>query len=69
MIPMVLRMVFFSAKLAQGGEKKHKPASACVVSGGILSVSYCPMENRRPASMSSLTGWIVRMERGWLQSK
>jgi hypothetical protein len=66
---MMLRMVFFPSKLAQGSEKKHKPSSACVVSGGILSVSYLPRENRRPASMSSLTGWMVRMERGWSQSK
>ena len=69
MSPMVLRIVFFPSKLAPGYEKKHKPVSACVVSGGILSVSYRPRENRRPASMSILTGWMVRMERGWSQSK
>ena len=69
MIPMVLRIVFFFSKLAQENKKQHKPMPTCVVSGGILSVSYRPRENRRPASKSILTGWIVRRERGWPQSK
>jgi hypothetical protein len=60
--------LFFS-KLAQENKKQHKPMPTCVVSGGILSVSYRPRENRRPASKSILTGWIVRRERGWPQSK
>ena len=61
--------ILFFAKIAPRNEKQHKRLITCVVSVCILCVSYLPRENRRPASKSMRSGWMVRIERGWLPLK
>ena len=69
MMPMGLRISVFSAKIAPRNEKQHKRLITCVVSVYGLFVSYLPRENLKPASKSIRSGWMVRMERGWLPLK
>ena len=61
--------ILFLPKIAPRNEKQHKLWITCVVSVCILCVSYLPRENRRPASKSMRSGWMVRIERGWLPLK
>ena len=61
--------ILFFAKIAPRNEKQHKRLITCVVSICILCVSYFPNEKRTPASKSIRSGWMVRMERGWLPLK